>query len=54
MAKTEKKPLVDCCQCVHSPGEIVNIMLDCNNKVRNPKGFKVGSWPKECQYFKQK
>lgn len=52
--KSEEKILVDCLQCEHCGGEVVNIMVDCFNKERNPGGYKVGYWKRECRYFKQK
>lgn len=54
MAKKQDKQLVDCKQCTFSDTEPVNCLLPCRNKERNPKGFKVGAWRKECKYFKQK
>ena len=52
--KADEKILVDCLQCEHCGGVVVNIMVDCNSKVRNPGGFKIGYWKRECGYFKRK
>ena len=52
--KAEETILIDCRQCEHCGGEVVNIMVDCNNKERNPRGYKVGYWKRECRYFKSK
>ncbi|MBV5348878.1 hypothetical protein JZU61_04380 [bacterium] len=52
--KQEEKILIDCLKCEFCGGEVVNIMVDCSNKLRNPGGFKVGYWKRECRYFKQK
>lgn len=44
---------VDCKQCAFG-GEVFNHMIDCNNKERNPRGYKVGYWPRPCSHFKKK
>lgn len=56
MAKKQVgKVLVECQKCVHGGGKSPDpLLMDCNNKERNPKGYKVGTWPKECNYFKPK
>lgn len=54
MAKQTDKILVECKHCIHGGAEVVNIMIDCFNHERNPKGFKIGAWERECSYFKQR
>ena len=55
MAKKTKEPImVDCQKCVSGGTEVVNHLLDCNNKERNPMGYKVGRWLKECKYYKER
>lgn len=55
MAKKQQNntELIDCKQCVFG-GEVFNHMIDCNNKERNPRGYKVGYWPRPCSHFKKK
>ena len=52
--KTNDKELVDCRQCVSGGTEVVNHLMDCFDKERNPMGYKVGVWLKECKHFKLK
>lgn len=54
MAKQPEKNLVDCRQCIFSDPEPVNCLLPCRNTDRNPKGFKVGAWEKECKHFQKR
>lgn len=51
MAKKKEGIPIDCKQCTFSDTEAVNHLLPCRNVDRNPKGFKVGDWPKECSHF---
>jgi len=52
--KVEIKVLVDCKLCQFSNGIVDNCMLECSNKLANPKGHKVGSWLKECRHYKKR
>lgn len=56
MAKKQETEsvLVDCTLCESGSTEAVNFLVDCFNKERNPGGFKVGSWKKECRYYKRR
>lgn len=54
MAKKQDKQLVDCKQCTFSDTVAVNCLLPCRNLKRNPKGFKVGDWMRECEEFKKR
>lgn len=55
MAKnTKADELVECKSCVSSGPVSCNNLMDCTNKERNPKGYKVGDWPRKCKYFKPK
>jgi hypothetical protein len=50
--RQEQKPEeVDCKMCKFGGKEVVNHLLDCFNKERNPKGYKVGCWLKECRFY---
>lgn len=52
--KEEKKPLVKCEECAFGGREVINFLLDCNNSDRNPNGYKVGRWERECKYFQKR
>ena len=52
--KTNDKELVDCLKCFYGGVESINHLTDCHNKERNPMGYKVGCWLKECKHFKQR
>jgi hypothetical protein len=54
MAKKQDKQLVDCKTCIYSDTVAVNVLLPCRNKERNPDGFKVGDWLRECDYYKRR
>lgn len=55
MAKKTNEPImVDCQKCAFGGAEVVNHLLDCNNKERNPMNYKVGCWLKECKHYKEK
>lgn len=54
MAKKADKQLVDCKECEFSDTVAVNVLLPCRNTERNPEGFKVGDWHRECSYFKKR
>lgn len=51
--KEEKEPLVKCIECTFGGKEVIDHLLDCNNKDRNPNGYKVGCWPQKCKYYKK-
>ena len=55
MAKKTNEPImVDYQKCVSGGTEVVNHLLDCNNKERNQMGYNVGRWLKECKYYKER
>ena len=54
MAKQVEKKLVDCLKCQFGGTESINHLTDCTNKERNPNGYKVGCWLKECKQFKER
>lgn len=54
MAKQQNKTLVECIHCLAGGDKGENGMIGCNNLDRNPKGFKIGAWPRDCDYFKPK
>lgn len=45
--------MVDCKTCAFGGKEVVNYLLDCHNKERNPHGSKVGDWLKVCRHYRQ-
>lgn len=53
MAKKEEEQSVRCTDCIFSD-VVVNYMTDCSNKEANPKGFKMGTYPRRCKHFKIK
>jgi hypothetical protein len=46
--------LVDCMNCKHSDGIIKNYMIGCRNAKVNPRGYKMGYWPRVCIGFEAK
>lgn len=56
MAKkqTDENVLVDCKLCAYGSDEVVNYLIACNNKVCNPKGYKMGDWKRECRYYQKR
>jgi hypothetical protein len=53
MKKKAEEPIVRCSSCIFS-GDVINYMTDCINIEANPKGFKMGTYPRKCKYFKEK
>ena len=53
MKKKEEEPSVRCSSCIFS-GDVINYMTDCTNIEANPKGFKMGTYPRKCKHFKKK
>lgn len=53
MAKKQVgRVLVECQKCAHGGDDVIDLLIDCHNKERNPYGYKVGSWPRECNHYK--
>lgn len=48
------KVLVDCSKCEYGGERTENHLIDCFNDERNPKGYKVGVWLKECKYYAER
>lgn len=62
MAKKKAAPVpkkvervkVKCIECQFGGEEVVNHLIMCSNEIRNPQGFKMGTWAHYCDYYKKR
>jgi hypothetical protein len=52
--KTNDLPIIRCSDCKFAIGEVVNFLVGCLNKQANPNNAKMGTYPRQCEYFKLK
>ena len=51
--KKQEVQKIYCRNCIHS-GMEDNHLIDCSNKQANPRGYKMGTWLKECNHYSEK
>lgn len=54
MAKKKEEIIKVRCQQCKFGGDEYNHMIDCFNEKANPRGFKMGAWAKQCQFYVKK
>lgn len=47
-------PKIRCSDCKKAVGEVNNYLIGCSDKNANPGGFKMGTYPRWCEYFIKK
>lgn len=52
--KTNDLPIIRCSDCKNSIGEVINFLVGCSNKQANPNNAKMGTYQRQCEYYRKK